>query len=64
MTPVPDKTRTSFQFFLIVTNGHLPHFCPTFNVATLLSKRSIPERSGITELSPTEIEETEAIPRK
>ena len=41
MTPVPAKTRKLFQFFLIVTNGHLPHFCPTFNMAALLPKRSI-----------------------
>ena len=40
MTPVPAKTRKLFQFFLIVTNGHLPHFCPTFNMAALLPKRS------------------------
>ena len=41
MTSVPDKTRKLFELCLIVPNGHLPHFCPTFNMAALLLKRSI-----------------------
>ena len=41
MSSVPIIAKRIFAFFLIASNGHLPHFCPTFNMAVLLPKRSI-----------------------
>ena len=40
MSSVPIIAKKIFAFFLIASNGHLPHFCPTFNMAALLPKRS------------------------
>ena len=34
MSSVPILAKNIFAFFLIASNGHLPHFCPTFNTAS------------------------------
>ena len=44
MSSVPIIAKKIFAFFLIASNGHLPFFCPTFNMAVLLPKRSIIEK--------------------
>ena len=36
MSSLPIIAKKIFAFFLIAPNGHLPHFCPTFNIVVLL----------------------------